>query len=303
MKKYGDMWALAVLLVLIASNALAGEPPDRSRQYPARTLGLAGLGRSFASGANSVFLNPAALGATSQYQLGAGYTYAGGGADGEATHALSLAWTDSTPNPFHLAMGVVYDYMMYEEGSEQNVHGAASYSLNLGSVTLALGVGAHYFGGPEEAEDITSGDAGLVMNLAQALYLGVAGYNLVSNTDDTYRGVGGGLSFWGGPFMIGADVQADFDVPVATSSDTVSTETVVKWYGGLQLQMIPEAGFRAGLQYDASHEVFRLAGGLQFVVAQAFGMEFGYMQNVEDGDDMYLSVSIDLYNPFGGAGM
>lgn len=296
MKKYAGRCALLTVLILVASTAQAGEPPDRSRQYPARTLGMAGLGRSFASGPNSVFLNPASLGATSQYLLGAGYTYGGGESP---THALSVSWTDSTPNPFHLAMGVVYDYMMYEEGSEQNVHGAASYTLAFPSLTLALGVGAHYFGAPGDGEDLTTGDAGLVMTIAQALYLGVAGYNLVSNTDENYRGVGGGLSFWGGPFMIGADVQADFDVPVASATDTVTTENVIKWYGGLQLQMIPEAGFRAGIQYDGTHDIIRAAGGLQFVVAQTIGLEFGYMQNVADGDDMYLSVNLDLYNPFG----
>lgn len=293
-KAFGALVTCA-LVVCMAAPAV-GQSHDRSRQYPARSLGLAGLGRSFASGPNALFINPASLGATSQYLLGGGYTYTG---EEPGSHTLSLAWTDSTPNPFHLAMGIVYDYLSFEEGSSQNVHGALAYALSLPSLTISMGLGAHYLGSIGDVGETTTGDAGLTLSFAQTLFLGVAGYNLVSTEDGPGRGVGGGLSFWGGPFMIGLDVSADFDVPTLATDGSASTEDVVTWYGGVQLQMIPEACFRAGVQYDGTHQVTRAAGGLQFVLAQAFGLEFGYMQNVEDGDDMRLGVNLDLYNPFG----
>lgn len=287
---------LAILWAITLAAPAMGQSHDRLRQYPARSLGLAGLGRSFASGPNALFINPASLGATSQYLLGGGYTYT---ADQPGSHALSIAWTDSTPNPFHLAMGLVYDYVSFDEGSSQNVHGALAYSLGLPSLTISMGVGAHYLGAMGDLEQTTTGDAGLTLSFAQTLFLGVAGYNLVSTEDGPGRGVGGGLSFWGGPFMVGLDVSADFDVPTLSAEGTATTKDVVTWYGGVQFQMIPEACFRAGVQYDGTHQITRVAGGLQFVLAQAFGLEFGYMQNVENGDDMRLGVSLDLYNPFG----
>ncbi len=289
--------AMALAALCIQAGDVQAQTKDRSRQFPARSVGLAGLGRSFASGPSALFLNPGSLGATSSYLLGGGYTY-GNGADG-GSHAFSVSWTDSTPNPFHLAMGLVYDYVDYPDGTTQNAHGAIAYTLGLPSLTLAVGVGAHYLGGLGDEAETMTGDAGMTLTFAQTLFLGVAGYNLVSTEDTPSRGVGGGLSFWGGPFMIGLDVSADFDALTLDSEGEATTEDVVTWYGGVQFQMIPEACFRAGVQYDGTHGQTRAAGGLQFVLGQAFGLEFGYMQNVADGDDMRIGVNLDLYNPFG----
>jgi hypothetical protein len=195
-------------------------------------------------------------------------------------------------------MGIAYDFVDFETGSSQNVHGAVTYTVPLGGLAMSVGIGAHHFGGYGEIDSLTSGDAGLALALSQTFYLGIVGQNLIATEGEAPRTVGGGMAFFGGPFMIALDMSADLEVPVLTST-TGETENVVTWYGGLQFQMIPEAGFRAGIQYDATHEVFRAGGGLQFVLGRSVGLELGYMQNVDNGDDLRFGVNLDLYTPFG----
>ena len=308
-----------VSLVFIVAACLSsvdalGQLNAYDMQLPARTVGMAGNGRSFASGANALFLNPAALGVARQYILGAGYGYAGAG---DGAHVLSAEWIDSTPNVFNLAMGFAFDYIPYSGKASSgesfndsyNAHLAMSYTASLQSMELHFGITGHRLINIQGSKyDIWTGDAGLVLNFGHQLMAGIAGYNLYRDGDPEFpRGVGGGISYWSGPFMVGFDVSASFDVTLpmeeAKAKEDAKGDTQVRYIGALQYMPVHDIFVRGGLNYDAMEEATRVAGGVTIIAASNVGLEFGYQHNLDDSSDMVVMLNLQLYNPFPGLAM
>jgi hypothetical protein len=212
----------AVLATLWAQPALA-QFDQFELMLPARSVGMAGLGRSFAAGPNALYLNPAALAATKQYVIGLAHNLGGVKYDGanDFQNVSSIEWTDSTPNNMHLAMGAAYNYNWNEK--VHSAHLAIAGAIATQKVDILLGVGGHYANRayiPQLKRSFNDKfwamDVGLSLNVGNKLMVGVAGYNLLSTLrakdgEGVPMGVGGGLSYWTGNWMFGFDVTASFD--------------------------------------------------------------------------------------------
>ena len=302
---------VTVVAALLASQDALAQITAYDHMLPARTIGMAGNGRSFASGANALFLNPAALGSVHQYIFGAGYGYAGAG---DGAHVLSAEWIDSTPIIFILAMGFAFDYVPYSGNDaagiklddSYNAHLSMSYTAKMQSTELHVGFGGHRLINIQGSEaDIWTGDAGLVLNIGNQFMAGFAGYNLYRDGDAEFpRGIGGGVSYWSGPFMVGFDVSANFDVMFApVPGEEAKEETQVRYIGALQYMPVHDIFVRGGANYDAMVENTRIAAGVTIIAASNVGLEFGYQHNLDDSSDMVVVVNLQLYNPFPGGAM
>lgn len=274
-----------------------GQMPDLEAMAPARTLGMAGMGRSFASGANALYLNPAALRVVPQYVISGTYGFSNAA---PATNTLGVGWTDSSPNLYNLGFGLGYNYQFHDDADSHNAHFALAYSVVLSAMTIHLGVGAHRLWNVRgtDTNDWT-GDMGMVLDFSRQFLLGVSGYNLVtSNTRTSPRGVGGGLSYWRDRFMIGAEVSMQAGLSEGPSEDT---ETQVRYMGGLQFMVAQPFSLRAGVNHNAATDRTAVAAGFTFLAQSILGFEAGYQQNVGDQSDFLLAFTIELYNPFGAA--
>ena len=302
---------VTVVAACLASQGAYAQISAYNHQLPARTIGMAGNGRSFASGANALFLNPAALGVAHQYIFGAGYGYAGAG---DGAHVLSAEWIDSTPNLFNMAMGFAFDYVPYsgEDAAgnklddSYNAHLSMSYTAKMQNTELHVGVGGHRLINIQGTDaDIWTGDAGLVLNFGNQFMAGFAGYNLYRDGDAEFpRGIGGGVSYWSGPFMGGFAVTANFDLTFAPhEGEEAEEEPQLRYLGPLQYMPVQDILTRGAANYDAMVENTRVAAGVTIIAASNVGLEFGYQHNLDDSSDMVVVVNLQVYNPFPGGAM
>jgi len=277
---------------------------------PARSVGSAGLGRSYASAGNALVLNPAALGVAKQYVLGTTYSLARARTAAEETefhHLLGVEWTDSTPNALNLAMGLSYALDLGAEEKRHNAHGALVYVLDTAMASINIGVGGHFaqdFGTGLTPEDLWSFDAGLALNFRNQFMLGLVGYNLVDSLEGELPiGVGGGASYWFGSFVFAFDLSAMVDAQTRAGNPADSLLTYIL---GLQYMLSPDFFVRLSGRHDAGEEdlsgnpsEWSLGAGLTFIAAERVGLELGYHQQVDRPDDFRLAFTIELYNPFG----
>jgi len=292
-------FVVAVLVLLVPVAAVAQIEPLRE-QLPARSVGMAGVGRSFANAGSALYLNPAALGIYRQYILGGSYGYHY--ADGAEANAVSVEWTDSSPNPFNMGLGFGFDFVPHDENDYFGYNGAFSYSAGAGgSAALHFGVGGHGLYNVSGLEDdVWSFDVGVALDFSQTLRIGAVGYNLVRSGEvageKLPRGTGGGISFWTGPVMLAADATALFAVPDEASGEE---KTRVTYAGAVQVAPVNEVALRMGVSHDQDPSKTRLAGGLSIIVEQAFGLSFGYQQAISDDTEIIAAVTMEIYNPFG----
>ncbi len=301
-----------VLLAFITTLLLAPHAHAQLKgfdsQRPARSHGSAGLGRSFAAGGNSLFLNPAAFALSSQYVLGATYTVASqADAFGDKVfgHSLGLEWTDSTPNSLSMSLGLGYNLLIMDDKTTNNVHGALAYVYRSQTLTFALGVGGHW------AEDFTldgnllSADVGVGFNFVNQFMIGAVGYNLLNNQMGKLPfGIGGGLSYWTGSLVFSADLVSMLDT---TTRAGKAQDVLMSYIGGIQYMLVNDIFVRAGFRYDANEETpagdpsqKSLSAGITAVVGQRVAFEVGYQHNIDAPEDFMVGITIELYNPFGG---
>lgn len=315
---------------LLASSPALAQMEPTNRQMPAKAVGMAGVGRSFAGSGAALYLNPAGLGVVQQYIFGAGYSYSG---TDESGHILGLEWTDSTPNAYNLALGLGFNYVPYSDEAAQSYHAGMAYSIRASSINIHLGVGAHGMYNmhagvhnkleadslpPVEGEepeldasgfDYWAGDFGVIMDIGNKLLLGAVGYNLFRQGEEQLpRGVGGGLSFWAGQFALAFDITATFHQEM----DPCFNAQVV-YAAGAQIKATDRFFLRVGAQYDTMidrdevfgegvhDKIWRVAGGMTIVPTHNFGIDFGYQQSPTNPDDILATVMFEIYNPFGGA--
>jgi hypothetical protein len=299
-----------VLLSFMASDAYA-QLREFQSLTPARSTGINGLGRSFAAGGNALFLNPAAIAIAPQYVLGTTYSVAkspdSAGKD-RFSHLLGAEWTDSTPNVLNMAMGMGYNLEISPGKKRNSVHAALAYVFRKPTFTLGIGLGGHWAedfmpGGGKKA-NLLSADAGLSFSFRNQLMIGFTGYNLVNNHfDDTPKGFGGGISYWGGAFVIGFDVSSMFDTE---TRDEIEKDALVSYIAGVQYMVLTDLYLRAGFRYDdgertANHKksAMSLSAGTTIIIAQRLGLEVGYKQNIDAPEDLMVGFTIEVYSPFG----
>ncbi len=296
--------AVFATLCLVALPA-AAQLVEHEQMVTARSRGMAGTGRSFASAGAATLLNPAAIATSRMYVLGTSYTFArvkdANGQEQDA-HVLGVEWTDSTPNKLNLSMGVLYDYLLGDGLEGHNVHMALAYSFQGPEFGVHLGAAGHYGQGwpvsPSTDKDLWSGDFGLAFNFRNQLMLGVVGYNLASTLSDTTpRGVGGGISWWTGPLVLAFDTSASFDT-VDQTGDPV--EAIVTYMGGVQYMLVPEVVARVGGRYEQGQDSpLSLAGGISVLAGSVVSVDVGYQHNISDPENFMVGVTLDIFNPFG----
>jgi len=297
---------IAVLAALcLLSLPAAAQLVEHERMLSARSRGLAGTGRSFASAGAATLLNPAALATSRMYVLGANYSFARVKEnDGQEkdVHVLGVEWTDSTPNVLNLSMGVLYDYLLGDGLEGHNVHLALAYSFQAPDFGVHLGAGGHYGSGwpiePPDKKDLWSADFGLAFNFRSQLMLGIVGYNLLSSLEETTpRGIGGGLSWWTGQLVLAFDTSASFDT---VNQAGESVDALVTYMGGVQYMLVPEVVVRAGGRYEQGQDApLSLAGGLSVLAGSVVSIDVGYQHNISDPKNFMVGVTLDIFNPFG----
>lgn len=281
--------------VMAAPGGASAQLAFQEANLPATSLGMAGTGRSYGGGSSALYLNPATLAVARQYVLGGGYNFIKLG-DAE-NHAFKIEWIDSMPNGFNLSMGVAYDFAPHDTNDSHGLNLALAYTISAGNVGVVVGAGGHriYNAGGSNS-DVWSADLGAVITLSGSLMIGIAGYNLVGDSGDLDypRGVGGGISYWTGPLMIAFDASGELQ-----PEGGVDEATNWSYMGGLQYQVAGTIFARAGIDYNATSSITRVAGGLSIISGRQFGIHVGYQQNVEDGSDLTVGIAFHIYNPFG----
>ena len=307
-RRYARTLVVFMLALVVFEAEVLAQAEPYYPMMPARSLGNAGGGRSFAAGGNALFLNPASLAVTRQYILGGGYTLARSGTDASYAHGLNVEWTDSTPNAMQLGMGLAYSYMMQGDKKTQNVHGAMTYTLPFQVVGVHLGVGMHWLqdhvADLADEDDLYSADVGIAFNFQNQLTLGVVGHNLINSPDNgAPMGVGAGLSYWAGPVVLSGDVLARLDADDGTGT---TQETLMSYVGGLQYMISQGLFARGAFRFDDGYKTatgedapMSVGGGLTYVAGNRVGVELGYRQGIDNPDDMMIGLNLELYNPFG----
>ena len=296
----------ALLMAAMATDTVA-QPREIRWQYPTRTRGLAGAGRSFATASNALFLNPAGLALATQYVIEGTYAV---GFD-PLTHSVGTNWTDSYMNPW-AAAGLGYSYL---EGPDDGDLGKGAHALNgglavpllKGDTRLIVGANMHWFrelkGMPDGKDrDLFTGDFGMILSVKDMFRLGVVGYNLLSLVDSKYKpALGMGASFWWSRLVFAFDVVADWDqfdeskAGLGLSGTDVVSDFGMTYAGGVILAASRMVMLRVGASHDQLNVRTEVAAGLSFMLPKGFGLEIAYHANVRDWYDSFLSFGLQLY--------
>ncbi len=304
---------LAVLLTTLAVEAKA-QPREVQWQYPTRTRGLAGAGRSFATASNALFLNPAGLALATQYVIEGVYSV---GFD-PVTHSVGTNWTDSYMNPW-LAAGLGYSYLKGPKDGELSkgahaLNGGFAVPVVKGDTRLILGTAVHWFrelnGMPSgKNRDLFTADLGMILSFKDMFRLGVVGYNILSLADSVYKpGLGVGASIWWRRLVLAFDVVADWDHFDEDKSDLglSGTDDVsafgMTYAGGIIVAASKMFMIRAGASHDQLNLRTEVSMGLSFMFPKGFGLEAAYHANVRHFEDSFLSIGLQLYPMSWGAG-
>ncbi len=297
---------IAALLSTSAPEATA-QPREMQWQYPTRTRGLAGAGRSFATASNALFLNPAGLALATQYAIEGVYSV---GFD-PVTHSVGTNWTDSYMNPW-VAAGLGYSYL---EGPADGTLSKGAHALNggiavpalKGPTKLIIGTNFHWFrelagsakGGKR---DLFTMDLGVILSIKDMFRFGVVGYNLLSLVDSKYKpSLGVGASFWWKRLVVAFDVVADWDhfdeskTGLGLSGTDAVSDFGMSYMGGIIIAASKMFMIRAGASHDQLNVRTEASLGLSLMLPKGFGMELAYHANVLDWEDSFLSVGIQLY--------
>ncbi|MFH1532579.1 MAG: hypothetical protein ABIK09_17785 [Pseudomonadota bacterium] len=300
------MICLTALLTAFAMEATA-QPREVQWQYPTRTRGLAGAGRSFATASNALFLNPAGLALVTQYVIEGVYSV---GFD-PLTHAVGTNWTDSYMNPW-AAAGLGYSYL---EGPDDGTLSKGAHALNgglafpvlKGDTKLIFGTNIHWFREMKgklngKNRDLVTADLGVILSIQDMFRLGVVGYNLLSLVDSKYKpGLGVGASLWWNRLVLAFDVIADWDhfdedkAALGLSGTDAVSAFGMTYAGGVIVAASNMFMVRAGASHDQLNVRTEVSMGLSFMFPKGFGLEVGYHANVSDWEDSFLSVGLQLY--------
>ena len=254
----------------------------------ARSIGMGGAGAAAAHSNQAIYLNPAALARSVQYQVDAGYGRS------PAANLLTASVVDSETNP-SISAGVGYSFLSgYGDFNSDSGHEIRlSAALPVLPDQISFGVGGRYLiyhqGDVELLHGITL-DAGVLFRAAEQLHLGFVGRNLIEqcNRPECERiaplEVGGGLSFGGEqPFTLAADTLVELSDGEGSPTYRGGAEFVVQ-------ELIP---IRAGYFYRTSQSTgFVSAGGGWS--SDGAGLDLGVQFDTSDPSLWTLQVSMSV---------
>ncbi len=298
--------SLTALLVISSLEAMA-QPREMQWQFPTRTRGIGGAGRSFATASNALFLNPAGLALATQYAIEGVYSV---GID-PLTHSVGTNWTDSYMNPW-VAAGLGYSYL---EGPDDGNLAKGAHALNgglavpvvKGPIKLILGTNIHWFreleGMPKGGDrDLLTMDLGAILSIKDMFRLGVVGYNLLSLVDSKYKpSLGMGASVWWKRLVFAFDVVADWDhfnedkAGLGLSGTKAVSDFGMTYAGGIIVAASNMFMIRAGASHDQLNVRTEASLGVSLMFPKGFGIEMAYHANVRDFEDSFVSFGLQLY--------
>lgn len=254
--------SLAVLLFALPAGAVA--PKDF---MPARGVAMGG-GRATSSGNESIFLNPAALGATRRYAVQLDYAHLTGGDVGGAGDGLVLSVVDSVSNP-SFPTGLAFRYLSVGEGADETKGNTKDFALGF-PLSQGILIGTHvthlsYTSNGREFSQFT-GDLGLVLLLAP-LSLSFVGFNLIQvDSPELARGLATGVSLTDElSYRLTGEVRWEWTGAAPVQSYTVGAEYLLG-------EAFP---IRAGYEWDKVRQAEYWSVGSGFV-SQTFGFDVSY---------------------------
>ncbi|MFO0746811.1 MAG: hypothetical protein U1F43_14230 [Myxococcota bacterium] len=272
-------------------------PPTRAQNRedgaPAEALGAGDAVYASVWGPASIYFNPAGLLRVPTVMFEAAYSYL----EGKDGHGFGISGMDSKTNSL-AAIGVAYSYITgAPHGVDRDGH---QFRLGLGTgyqsgdVGLYAGVGGRYLNltigsdddkTPTEHDDVDHWtiDAGLILDFAHVIKLGVVGQNLIDmKTTEAPRGLGVGLSFLFNTIEVGADIDIDL---------TGELESVKQYAFGIDYGFGEVFHARAGFQVDQLHDEERATFGLGYSTPD-LAIDVGYATAFSEPTDMVVSVSL-----------
>lgn len=268
MRIFALISALFVSLAFGRQALAAGASKPVPRDFvPARGLAMGG-GRMAASGAEAIFLNPAALGGRRQYSLQLDYGTSSGQGVQTNGDALVLSIVDSVSNP-NFPSGLAYRWVSIGEGASATTGSTKDMSVAMPfSDAFAIGMHVTWLSYTQDKREISqiTGDFGGLMAFGP-LKLGVVGYNLIAvDSPDAARGLATGLALTDEySYRLSADVRWDW----------LKTNTPRSYSMGAEYILFDLLPLRAGYDWDGVRQTEFVSGGSGFQTAQ-FGCDVSY---------------------------
>jgi len=282
---------LALALALAGAEARAQSREDGT---PAETLGVADAVHASVWGPAAIHYNPAGLLRVPAVLFEATYNYL----DGKEGHALGLAGVDAKTSEL-VAIGVAYSFITGTPGGIDRDGHQVRLALGTGyksdDVHLYAGFGGRYLGlvvGDDDEDSTADGlkdvdhwtvDAGLILDFAHVIKLGVVGQNLIDmKTLEAPRTLGLGLSLLFDSLEIGADMDLDLSGQL---------ESVKSYAFGLDYGFGESFRMRAGFLVDQVRDEERVTAGLGYSTSD-LAIDLGYSTALSDPTDMVFALSL-----------
>lgn len=287
-----------VAAMFVLSSTAAAEADSLTDYFGPRETSLGEGLRADAQGSLATTLNPAGLALTRQLVFEGSYGYRGS----DSTSTLAVSACDSTvpvPGCFY------YHYFTSRpevDGMERSrrVHEFGIAAARAITRRFSFGINARYF---DHESDLTgetdsngyATDAGLTLQVSEAIRVGVVGYNLVAADSVQYpMAIGAGISLR--PLQqlaIGMDGVWNLDVP--------DGDTTGRYGGGIEYFIQSEdrqSGYplRIGAVHDRQLESTYLTGGLGLTTTK-IGIDVGARKQVDGGDEFMILGSLRLFGP------
>jgi len=295
-------------LCMVATTAIASAQELNDAQMPdfhsgARPSGMGDAFTAVASGVGTLYHNPAGVARAVMYALEGGFEYTPGGS------LLNVAVVDSRTNPA-LAAGVAYSYFFGRGELRHFSHHdiRASIAVPVIPDRVSVGVGGRYLilndsrievdpDDDDANQRLIQGftlDIGAVFRVADILYLGFAGQNLIDPCSDEPACRGFAPTLLKGGVALGTEtsfiVSGDVGVDLTSTDDA----TLIVGVGGEYL-LTNVAPLRLGYRYRAAtgHNYLTFGGGWRSAAA---GVDISYQHDLQRSDEVgYVSGSVSLY--------
>lgn len=282
--RFSILWFLSALLV--ATPALAFDPPQMGDLFGTRSLGMGNAFRAVGTSNETLFFNPAGVVATRRYQVDGHYGFS----PGDRLSLWHASIVDSKTS--NVGVGIGYSHLAGLGGPAETSGSVVNFSLGVPLASrVAIGAGFKYLGfsSPEDTNSITA-DVGLLIRPLPILSLGIVGYNLIDvHSAQAPTRVGGGIS-------LGDDARfrLSFDAVFAVEeSDPLGTT----YHAGAEYFFDRVLPIRLGAERREGEDRNFLTTGIG-LVSEVAALEAGFAQGVGGGgrsEERIFSFALKLF--------
>ena len=288
--------------VILAAALLAPSAPARADSlndyFGPREISVGESLRANAQGSLATTLNPAGLALSRQLVFEGSYGYRP--EDSASTVAASAC--DST-----VPVAGCFYYHYFTASPEldgvkysRRVHEFGVAAARAITRRFSFGLNTRYFDYESDltGETDSSGfatDAGLSLQVSEAIQVGVVGYNLIAADSDQYpMGIGAGIVLHPmEQLSIGLDGLWNLDLPEGQNTGRYGGGVEYFFQSADRLSGYP---IRIGTLYDRPTEATYLTGGLG-VTTTKVGIDVGTRKQLDGGDELIVLGSLRLFGP------